>query len=338
MTETRLFDFEVPEDLIAQYPKKRRDEARLLVLDRRTGRIEHRIFKEIVDILSPGDLVVFNNSRVIPARLILKKPTGGTVEILIIEKLEKNLWRAMAKRAKRIKEGMKLFSETGEEIVEVVEKLQEGEIKIKMEESNLWRFGKIPLPPYIKRKPEKLDESYYQTVFAKVNGSSASPTASLHFTENLLKKMDEKGIMKTFITLHIGPDTFRPIKEKEVEAHRMHREYFVVPEEAASLINRAKKSGKRVVACGTTVVRALESVADSSGRVREFSGYTDLFIYPPYNFKVVDALITNFHFPRSTLIVLVSAFAGRDLIMKAYEEARKLGYRFFSYGDAMLIL
>ncbi len=336
--ETSIFDFDVPEELIAQYPIEKRDEARLLVLERKTGSISHRVFRDLPEILRPGDLLVLNNSRVIPARLLLKKPTGGSTEVLLIERIGPSLWKAMAKRAKRLKPGMVLLSEDGEKILEVVERLDGGEVVVRVDDRAIKRIGQVPLPPYIRRKPERLDERFYQTVFAKVDGSSASPTASLHFTEELIGRLKEGGIQMTFVTLHVGPDTFRPIKEDRIENHKMHSEFFEVGKEAADLINAAKSSGGRVVASGTTVVRALESAADESGRIRPASGRTDLFIYPPYRFKVVDALITNFHLPRSTLIVLVSAFAGRDLIFKAYKEAIELRYRFFSYGDAMLIL
>ncbi len=335
--DTSIFDFHIPEELIAQYPLEKREEARLMVVDRKRKSLEHRFFKDIVEYLKEGDLIVFNNTRVIPARLRLEKITGGKVEILLTEKMENGRWKAIGTRLKRIREGMSLYY-MGEEVLKVEKKMDNGELVVSIDDEKVKKIGEIPLPPYIKRAPEKIDEAFYQTVYAKINGSSAAPTAGLHFTEELINSLKEKRVNIAFITLHIGLGTFRPIKVDRIEDHKMHREYFSVSEEAADMINATKKKGGRVVAVGTTVVRALESVAGDSGDVKPYSGYTELYIYPPYRFKVVDSLITNFHFPRSTLIVLVSAFAGLELIKKAYEEAVRKKYRFYSYGDAMLII
>ena len=335
--DTSIFDFHIPEELIAQYPLEKREEARLMVVDRKRKSLEHRFFKDIVEYLKEGDLIVFNNTRVIPARLRLEKITGGKVEILLTEKMENGRWKAIGTRLKRIREGMSLYY-MGEEVLKVEKKMDNGELVVSIDDEKVKKIGEIPLPPYIKRAPEKIDEAFYQTVYAKINGSSAAPTAGLHFTKELINSLKKKGVNIAFITLHIGLGTFRPIKVDRIEDHKMHREYFSVSEEAADMINATKKKGGRVVAVGTTVVRALESVAGDSGDVKPYSGYTELYIYPPYRFKVVDSLITNFHFPRSTLIVLVSAFAGLELIKKAYEEAVRKKYRFYSYGDAMLII
>lgn len=335
--DTSIFDFHIPEELIAQYPLEKREEARLMVVDRRRGSLEHRSFKDIVEYLEEGDLVVFNNTRVIPARLRLEKVTGGKVEILLTEKMEEGRWKAIGTRLRRIREGMSLYY-MGEEVLKVEKKMDNGELVVNIDDEKVKRIGEIPLPPYIKRAPEKIDEAFYQTVYAKINGSSAAPTAGLHFTEELINSLKEKGVNIAFVTLHIGLGTFRPIKVDRIEDHKMHREYFSVSEEVAGMVNATKRRGGKIVAVGTTVVRALESVASDNGDVKPYSGYTELYIYPPYKFKVVDSLVTNFHFPRSTLIVLVSAFAGLELIKKAYEEAVRKRYRFYSYGDAMLII
>ena len=333
--DTSLFDFDLPKELIAQHPLKDRDKARLMVLHRKTGEIEHKLFKDVISYLEEGDLLVLNDTRVIPARLMLRKETGGKVEVFLLERIEERKWLSIGRKLGKLKEGtvlykgdkpaVKILGRAGDKfIVELLGELEE--------------LGEIPLPPYIKREPEEEDKVFYQTVFAKKNGSVASPTAGLHFTEELLEEIKKKGVLVGFVTLHVGLGTFKPIEVEKVEEHRMHKEFLEVGEELCSMVDQVRRMGKRVFAVGTTVVRALETVGREDGRIEPFKGYTDLYIYPPYRFKVVDALITNFHFPRSTLIVLVSAFAGRDLIMKAYKEAIERRYRFLSYGDAMLIL
>jgi S-adenosylmethionine:tRNA ribosyltransferase-isomerase len=338
------FDYHLPKELIAKYPVEPRDAARMLVLHRETGQIEHRTFRELVRYLKEGDLLVLNDTKVIPARLFGRLPTGGKVELLLVRQVEPNLWEVMAKPARKLKEGKSVlfddelravvrgYAGKGRRIVE----FQLSSEKSFMEK--LQEVGKVPLPPYIEREEGPRDRELYQTVFASKEGAVAAPTAGLHFTAELLNKLKEKGIIIKTLTLHVGPGTFKPVKVEEVEEHEMDYETYFVPPDTAEEVNRAKEEGRRVVAVGTTVVRTLESAADESGKVRSGEGTTNLFIYPGYKFKVVDALITNFHLPRSTLIMLVSAFAGRERVLNAYEEAVKKGYRFYSYGDAMLIL
>ncbi len=340
MMKTTEFDYYLPPELIAQTPVEPRDSSRLMVVHRATGAIEHRIFREIVDYIRPGDILVANQSRVLPARLFGRKiPTGGQVEILLLSRKGERLWEALVK-GKKVKEGVKIQAGEGEEAVigVVVGVTEAGSRLIEFErpiEPILPKIGVIPLPPYI--RSQLADPERYQTIFAREEGSVAAPTAGLHFTPELMRRIEEKGARFLFVTLHIGLDTFKPIKEESIEEHKMHSEYCELSEDVAEEINRAKSEGRRIIAIGTTSVRVLETAASESG-VRPFRGYTDLFIYPGYRFKVVDALITNFHLPRSTLIVLVSAFAGKDLIMRAYQEAVRLRYRFYSFGDAMLIL
>jgi len=338
--KTAEFDYYLPPELIAQSPVEPRDSSRLMVLHRVTGSIEHRIFREIVEYIQPGDILVANQSRVIPARLYGHKiPTGGKVELLLLCRRGEKAWEALVK-GKKVKEGTRLWVGKGKEGVEgvVLNITEAGTRLIEFEraiEPLIREIGTIPLPPYIHRPLS--DPERYQTVFGRVEGSVAAPTAGLHFTPELMRCIEDKGAKFLFVTLHIGLDTFKPVKEENVEEHKMHSEYCELDEKVAEEINQARREGRRIIAVGTTSVRVLETAASEEG-VRPFKGQTDLFIYPGYRFKVVDALITNFHLPRSTLIMLVSAFAGKDLIMRAYQEAIKLRYRFYSFGDAMLIL
>ena len=337
------FDYPLPEELIAQYPVEPRDASRMMVLYRNSRRIEHRIFREIVDILDDSYLLVLNDTKVIPARLRGIKPeTGAKVEVFLSRRLERDVWECLAKPAKRLKPGVVVeFSEglkgrvveVREDGKRVVRFFPEGAL-----DERLYAVGEVPLPPYIRRSPDESDVERYQTVFAKREGSVAAPTAGLHFTDRVLDALRAKGVEIVYVTLHVGLGTFKPVKTEVVEEHKMEEEFFEVTEDVAAAINRAKDEGRKILACGTTVVRTLESAADETGRVKPVSGWTSLFIYPGYRFKVVDALLTNFHLPKSTLIMLVCAFAGRDFVMEAYGEAVKKRYRFYSYGDCMLIL
>ncbi|WP_457567361.1 tRNA preQ1(34) S-adenosylmethionine ribosyltransferase-isomerase QueA [Desulfurobacterium sp.] len=336
-----LFDYKLPEHLIAKFPAEPRDSAKLLVLNRKTGETEHRIFREIEHYLNPGDVLVINNTKVIPARLLGKFPTGGNVEILLVRQIEKDIWETIGKPGRRLKPGKKIIfdDELSAEIVRVEE---EGKRIVRFHSrkptlEKIYEIGHVPLPPYIERKDTEKDRKEYQTVFAKEEGAVAAPTAGLHFTRELLEKLAEKGVIIKEVTLHVGPGTFKPVKVEEVEKHRMHYESFKIPEDTAEEIAKARKEGRRIIAVGTTVVRTLESGFDENGEIRHLEGSTNLFIYPGYNFKVVDAIITNFHLPKSTLLMLVCAFAGREKVLNAYEEAIKRGYRFYSYGDAMFI-
>jgi len=339
--KTAEFDYHLPPELIAQTPVEPRDASRLMVVDRRTGRFEHRIFREIVEYIRPGDLLIANQSRVIPARLFGRKvPTGGKVELLLLTKKGERCWEALV-RGRRIRPGTKIEIGRGGDgglLGEVLEITEAGGRLIEFDrpvEPFLKRLGVVPLPPYI-HEPLS-DPERYQTVYARIEGSVAAPTAGLHFTPELMRRIEEKGARFLFVTLHISLDTFRPVKEENIEEHKMHSEYCELDESVAEEVNKARREGRRVIAVGTTSVRVLETAASSEG-VRPFKGHTDLFIYPGYRFKVVDAMITNFHLPRSTLIMLVSAFAGKELIMRAYEEAIRLHYRFYSFGDAMFII
>ncbi|WP_041434226.1 tRNA preQ1(34) S-adenosylmethionine ribosyltransferase-isomerase QueA [Thermocrinis albus] len=332
---TEEFDYYLPKELIAKYPVEPRHAARLMVINRKDGSIKHDIFWNLPLYLQEGDLVIFNNSKVLPARLFGHKPTGGRVEILLTDYVDKHVWRALI-GGKNIREGMVI--EVGEDLkVEVRRHLEGGKFEVFLISSDparaLDRYGHIPIPPYLEREDEPIDRVYYQTVFAQEEGSVAAPTASLHFSQELLDRLEEFGIKKAFITLHVSYGTFKPVKVSEVEEHRVDPEYIKVPQETIELIKRTKEKGKRVVAVGTTVVRALETAVD-----KPYEGWTDLYIYPGYQFKVVDALVTNFHLPRSSLLFLVCAFGGKDLIMHAYNVAVKERYRFYSYGDGMLIL
>ena len=337
MYKLSLYDYHLPKELIAKYPVEPRDSCRLMVLNRKNKTIEHRIFRDIGDYLEDGDLLILNDTKVIPARLFGKKETGSKIEILLLNPLQEDIWEALGKNIRRVKIGQKIIF--GEDFYcELLEKNTDGKIKIKLYANNVKeainKYGHIPLPPYIEREDEKKDRELYQTVFARKEGAVASPTAGLHFTERLLNELKEKGVKIGFITLHVGIGTFRPIKTEDITKHKMHEEYYQIPDETLELIQETKKNNKKIVAVGTTVVRALESY----GLTEKKEGFSDIYIYPPFKFKIVNTLITNFHLPKSTLLLLVSAFAGREFILKAYEEAIKRKYRFFSYGDAMLIL
>ncbi|HBG1231170.1 TPA: tRNA preQ1(34) S-adenosylmethionine ribosyltransferase-isomerase QueA [Clostridioides difficile] len=339
--KTSDFKFDLPQELIAQVPIEDRASSRLMVLDKETGNIEHKVFRDIIEYLNPGDCLVLNNTRVIPARLIGEKlETGGKIEFLLLKRTEEDTWQALVKPGKRAKVGTKFSFGNGKLIGEVVDLSDEGSRIIKFHydgifEEILDELGNMPLPPYI---TARLDEKErYQTVYSKHNGSAAAPTAGLHFTEELLNKIKEKGVDIAFVTLHVGLGTFRPVKVEDVLNHKMHSEYYMVSQEAADKINRAKKNGKNVICVGTTSCRTIESACNEDGKMKETSGWTEIFIYPGYKFKVLDKLITNFHLPESTLIMLVSAICGKDNVLNAYNEAVKERYRFFSFGDAMII-
>lgn len=340
------FNFYLPEELIAQDPLEDRSSSRLLVLDKNTGELNHKIFKDVIDYLEEGDCLVINNTKVIPARLIGEKEgTGGKVEVLLLKRQENDIWEALVKPGKKARVGARLsfgVNENGEALLtgEVIEVVDEGNRLIKFHykgifEEILDELGQMPLPPYITHQLE--DKNRYQTVYAKYEGSAAAPTAGLHFTKELLQKIEEKKIVIANVTLHVGLGTFRPVKVDNILEHHMHSEFYHIEEEEAKKINDAKKNGKRVICVGTTSCRTVESAADENGYVVAGSGDTEIFIYPGYKFKVLDSLITNFHLPESTLIMLVSALAGRDHVLNAYETAVKERYRFFSFGDAMII-
>lgn len=335
------FYFELPKELIAQHPTEKRDECRLMVLNKKTGNINHKVFKNIIDFLNPGDCLVLNDTRVMPARLYgAKEGSGGKMEFLLLRRHDDDIWETLVKPGKRGKVGARFVFGNGELTGEIVEVLDNGNRKIKffyegIFEEVLDKLGEMPLPPYIEEKLE--DRELYQTVYSKEVGSAAAPTAGLHFTEELLKEIKEKGINIAFVTLHVGLGTFRPVKAENVEEHEMHSEYYILDEENAKIINESKTSGGRVIAVGTTSNRTLESIADDDGTVKAQSGYTSIFIYPGYKFKIVDAIITNFHLPESTLIMLISAFSTRDIVMNAYKVAVEEKYRFFSFGDAMFL-
>ena len=334
------FDFYLPEELIAQTPLERRDGSRLLALDKYTGEIEHRHFYDLPEFLKAGDCLVMNNSRVLPARLIGTRKTGGMVELVLLRDLGEGRWECLSRPGRKTKPGTELSFGDGE-LNAVVEAVIEGGNRIVRFDYEgiflevLERLGKMPLPPYIK---EELNEpERYQTVYSRELGSAAAPTAGLHFTEELLEKLKAKGVKLCYVTLHVGLGTFRPVKEDEIEDHEMHSEFCIIPEETAQAINETKRAGGRIVAVGTTSCRTLESFAKEDGTLEACSGWTDIFIYPGYKFKCIDALITNFHLPESTLIMLVSALAGRENILNAYKTAVEDRYRFFSFGDAMFI-
>lgn len=334
------FNYELPEELIAQTPLQKRDESRLMVLDRNNQTIEHKIFKDIIDYLEPGDCLVRNNTKVIPARIYGKKETGANVEFLLLNNIEGDIWESIVRPGNKLHVGTKVIFGDGLLKAEVIEIMPGGTRKVKFTYDGIFneildQIGLMPLPPYIHEELKEKDR--YQTVYAKYKGSAAAPTAGLHFTEELLNKIQDKGIEIANVTLHVGIGTFRPVKEDTVEKHQMHSEHFYIKQEDADKINKAKANGKRVIAVGTTSCRVLETVADENGHVEPTEGDTQIFIYPGYTFKILDGLITNFHLPQSTLLMLVSALAGKDYIMKAYEEAVKKKYRFFSFGDAMFI-
>jgi S-adenosylmethionine:tRNA ribosyltransferase-isomerase len=337
------FDYVLPTSLIAQYPFPQRGDSRLMVLHRQSGTIEHRAFRDILDYLHPGDLLVMNNTRVVPARLIGKKETGGKIEILLIPSWNgtKGEWEVLIRGLGKVKQGVRIQFE--QDFYGEVKEVKDGKGKISFSGQGevmdiLWKIGHIPLPPYIKRKDEPLDRERYQTVVAARDGAIAAPTAGLHFTQALLQSLRDQGVNITLITLHIGIGTFAPVKATNIEDHRMGTEWVEISEEAAREIEQARVRGGKIIAVGTTTTRTLESFSDGNGGVQSAKGVTSLFIYPPYRFRVIDGLITNFHLPKSTLIMLVSAFAGKNLLMKAYREAVDKRYRFYSYGDAMLII
>jgi S-adenosylmethionine:tRNA ribosyltransferase-isomerase len=333
------FYYYLPEEQIAQTPKEPRDSSRLLVYNREKDTVEHRIFRDIYDYLQAGDVLVLNNTKVLPARMYAHTQNGGVVEVLLLKRIDKDVWEVLVKPGKKCTVGKKLI--ISDELSLTVEGITEsGERIVRFEyvgvfEQILERVGTMPLPPYIKEK--LVNQKRYQTVYAKTDGSAAAPTAGLHFTPELLQRIKDKGVEIAEVLLHVGLGTFRPVKEDIITDHKMHSEYYEVGEEAAEIITRAKKEGRRVVAVGTTSVRTLESVADENGYITPCHGNTEIFIYPPYKFKCVDALITNFHLPESTLIMLVSAMTGREKILSLYETAVKEKYRFFSFGDAMFI-
>ena len=335
------FNYELPQELIAQVPIKDRSASRLMVLNRENKTIEDKIFKDILDYLKPGDCLVRNNTKVIPARLYgIKEETGVHIEFLLLKRIEGDIWEVMVHPGRRLKIGTKVIFGEGLLKAEILEMMEGGNRKVKFEYEGIFneildQIGLMPLPPYIKEKLD--DKSRYQTVYAKYEGSAAAPTAGLHFTEELLEKIKEKGVEIANVTLHVGIGTFRPVKVENIEEHDMHSEHYYIKHEDAEKINNTKKNGGRIIAVGTTSCRVLESVADEKGFVKETEGDTSIFIYPGYKFKCIDCLITNFHLPESTLIMLVSALAGKDYIMKAYKHAVEEKYRFFSFGDAMFI-
>ena len=339
---TSDYFFDLPEELIAQDPLEDRSSSRLLVLDKNTGKTAHKGFKDIMQYLNPGDCLVLNNTKVIPARLLgIKEDTGAAVEVLLLKRRENDVWETLVKPGKKLRPGAKMVFGDGILKAEVLEVVEEGNRLVKFYYEGIWeevldKLGEMPLPPYITHKLQ--DKNRYQTVYAKYEGSAAAPTAGLHFTSELLEALKNKGIKLAYVTLHVGLGTFRPVKVDNVLEHHMHTEYYQVSKEAADIINETKKSGHRVICVGTTSCRTIESAADENGMLSECCGNTDIFIYPGYRFKVLDCLITNFHLPESTLVMLVSALAGREHVLKAYEEAVKERYRFFSFGDAMMIV
>lgn len=336
------FYYELPEELIAQDPLVDRESSRLLVLDRESGVISHRVFRKITEYLKAGDCLVINDTKVLPARLIgSREGTNGKIEILLLKRKENNIWETLVKPGKKARVGTKIVFGDGLLTGEVIDVVEEGNRLIQFTydgifEEILDQLGQMPLPPYITHQLE--DQNRYQTVYAEHTGSAAAPTAGLHFTPELLEKIEDMGVNIAKVTLHVGLGTFRPVKVEEITDHHMHSEFYQIDEEAAAKINRAKECGKRVICVGTTSCRTVESAADESGKLRACSGWTEIFIYPGYRFKVLDCLITNFHLPESTLIMLVSALAGRETVLAAYEEAVREKYRFFSFGDAMLVI
>lgn len=339
--DVRDFYYDLPEELIAQDPLENRSDSRLMVLDKYSGEIEHRIFSDITDYLKEGDCLVINNTKVIPARLYGSKVgTDAKIEILLLKRREKDIWETLVKPGKKAKAGTRISFGDGLLVGEVIDVVEEGNRLIQFQydgifEEILDKLGQMPLPPYITHQLK--DKNRYQTVYAKYDGSAAAPTAGLHFTPELLEKIKKMGVNIAEVTLHVGLGTFRPVKETDVLKHHMHSEFFQIDEKAAELINQTKEKGNRIISVGTTSTRTLESAADENGHIEAKSGWTEIFIYPGYRFKVIDGLITNFHLPESTLVMLVSALAGREHVLSAYQEAVKERYRFFSFGDAMLI-
>lgn len=338
--KTSDFYFDLPEELIAQTPLERRDASRLLCLDRWSGAREHRIFSELPELLHPGDCLVMNDSRVLPARLMGMRETGGVVEVLLLRDLGGGRWECLTRPGRKTRPGTRLIFGNGELEAEVLEVVEGGNRIVEFKYEGIFlevleRLGKMPLPPYIKVELE--DGERYQTVYSKEPGSAAAPTAGLHFTKELLARIADRGVRECFVTLHVGLGTFRPVKAEDIEEHEMHSEFCIMPEETARIITETKRSGGRVVCVGTTSCRTVESFANEEGTMDAKSGWTNIFIYPGYRFKCMDALVTNFHLPESTLIMLVSAFAGRENVLAAYNEAVREKYRFFSFGDAMFI-
>ena len=334
------FNYDLPEELIAQVPIEKRDKSRLMVLDRDKKTIEHKTFKDIIDYLEPGDCLVRNNTKVIPARIYGKKETGANVEFLLLNNIEGDIWESIVRPGNKLHIGAKVIFGDGLLKAEIIDTMPGGTRKVRFKYDGIFneildKIGFMPLPPYIHEELKEKDR--YQTVYAKYEGSAAAPTAGLHFTPELLKKIEEKGVKVANVTLHVGIGTFRPVKEEKVEDHDMHSEHYYIKQEDVDKINEAKRNGKRVIAVGTTSCRVLETIADENGLVKETEGDTKIFIYPGYKFKCLDGLITNFHLPQSTLLMLVSALAGKEYILKAYNEAVKEKYRFFSFGDAMFI-
>lgn len=339
--KTKDFDYALPEELIAQTPIERRDASRLLCLDKVTGEFSHHHFYELPDFLKPGDCLILNNSRVLPARLLGKRlPGGGACEVLLLIDRGEQMWECIVRPGKHLRAGARMSFGDGELTAEVTQVLEGGNRMVRFSYEGIFlevleHLGKMPLPPYIRE--ELQDRERYQTVYSKVNGSAAAPTAGLHFTPELLGRIQEKGVKLGYVTLHVGLGTFRPVKEEDITDHDMHSEYCVIPQETADLINETRANGGRVICVGTTSCRTIESWAKEDGHMEASAGWTDIFIYPGYRFKVMDALVTNFHLPQSTLIMLVSALAGREHVLAAYEEAVRERYRFFSFGDAMFI-
>ncbi len=340
--KTSDFNYELPPELIAQTPLKDRSSSRLLTVNKTDGSLKHGVFSDIINEINPGDCLVANNTRVIPARLYgSKEGTGGKIEFLLLNRKEDDVWEVILKPGKKAKPGARFVFGDGLLKAEILDTVNGGNRLVKffydgLFENVLDKLGEMPLPPYITEKLE--DKERYQTVYSKHEGSAAAPTAGLHFTPELMKALEEKGVKIAYVTLHVGLGTFRPVKVDDVTNHKMHSEFYVITKETADIINETKKSGGRIISVGTTSTRVLETVADENGSVKEDTGWTDIFIYPPYKFKCPDALITNFHLPESTLLMLVSAFSSKEIIMKAYEEAIKEQYRFFSFGDAMFIV
>ena len=338
---TKDFWYELPEELIAQTPLEKRDTSRLLVMDRKTGQVKHQHFYDIIDHLNPGDCLVMNDSRVLPARLLGHRPTGGAVELLLLRDLGDKKWECLAKPGRKLQAGQEVVFGNGELTATVVEVQDDGNRVVEFHYEGIFlevleQLGKMPLPPYI--KAELQDQERYQTVYSKNVGSAAAPTAGLHFTNDLLEKIRAKGVKTAFVTLHVGLGTFRPVKAEEISEHHMHSELCMISKETADILNETKREGGRVICVGTTSCRTLESLVNEDGSFEEKAKWTEIFIFPGYTFKAMDGLITNFHLPESTLVMLVSAFAGREHVLAAYEEAVKERYRFFSFGDAMTIL
>ncbi|MBO5837720.1 MAG: tRNA preQ1(34) S-adenosylmethionine ribosyltransferase-isomerase QueA [Oscillospiraceae bacterium] len=338
--KTSDFWYDLPEELIAQTPLRKRDASRLLTLNKTTGQIAHKSFFDVVDYLQPGDCLVMNDSRVLPARLLGHRPTGGAAELLLLKDLGNNEWECLAKPGRKLLEGQEVIFGNGELSATVISVLEDGNRIVRFQYEGIFlevleRLGKMPLPPYI--KAELQDQERYQTVYSRELGSAAAPTAGLHFTNELLDKIRAKGVNTAFVTLHVGLGTFRPVKAEEITQHHMHSELCMISAQTAALLNETKRSGGRIICVGTTSCRTLESLVNEDGTFAEKSSWTDIFIYPGYKFKAMDGLITNFHLPESTLVMLVSAFAGRENVLNAYENAVKERYRFFSFGDAMLI-